>query len=323
MLAYDKPNFTTATDLSDCKVRFTFNGDYYFVLIDDLTLKTKGSVPLATSTTLANNICNGGSTGTIDLTVTGGTTPYTYLWSNTETSAILENLVAGDYSVTVTDANGCAYSSNITIDEIYTPTTSTTTETACESYWWNGTTYTESGTYTFATTNANGCDSTATLVLIFDKPSVTITQVNAVTLQANGTDLTTFQWINCETDQFIPGATEATFVATQNGSYAVRVTNGVCDSITDCFVVNSVGVKEHKEISVQVYPNPTSGQFTVSLEGINQAGIKLYDASGKLIREKQQAQCKEIIDISEMAAGVYVIKITTENGIKIERLIKN
>ena len=35
--------------------------------------------------------------------------------------------------------------------------------TACDSFDWNGTTYTESGTYTFSTTNAVGCDSTATL----------------------------------------------------------------------------------------------------------------------------------------------------------------
>ena len=45
------------------------------------------------------------------------------------------------------------------------PTTSSTTETACDSYTWNGTTYTSSGTYTYSTTNANNCDSTATLNL--------------------------------------------------------------------------------------------------------------------------------------------------------------
>ena len=43
--------------------------------------------------------------------------------------------------------------------------------TACDSFDWNGTTYTESGTYTFATTNAVGCDSTATLNLTINNSS--------------------------------------------------------------------------------------------------------------------------------------------------------
>ena len=44
-------------------------------------------------------------------------------------------------------------------------TTSSSTVTACDDYLWNGTVYTASGTYTYSTTNSNGCDSTATLNL--------------------------------------------------------------------------------------------------------------------------------------------------------------
>lgn len=55
--------------------------------------------------------CNGGATGTIDITPAGGTGPYTYLWSGpggfSSTSRNLSGLEAGDYSVTITDANGC------------------------------------------------------------------------------------------------------------------------------------------------------------------------------------------------------------------------
>ena len=45
------------------------------------------------------------------------------------------------------------------------PTASTTNHTACNTYTWNNTVYTNSGTYIYTTTNAQGCDSVATLNL--------------------------------------------------------------------------------------------------------------------------------------------------------------
>ena len=58
---------------------------------------------------------------------------------------------------------------NLTINP---STTSADTIIECDSYTWNGQTYTSSGVYTFASTNANGCDSTATLNLTIN-PSTT------------------------------------------------------------------------------------------------------------------------------------------------------
>ncbi|MCB9185746.1 MAG: hypothetical protein H6601_03285 [Flavobacteriales bacterium] len=51
--------------------------------------------------------CNGSGTGTATVTATGGEAPYTYAWSNGGTTATISGLMAGSYSVTVTDANGC------------------------------------------------------------------------------------------------------------------------------------------------------------------------------------------------------------------------
>ena len=55
---------------------------------------------------------DGLSNGSIDISVIGGTGDFTYEWSNGGTTAKIENLSAGEYSVIITDANGCTYSEN-------------------------------------------------------------------------------------------------------------------------------------------------------------------------------------------------------------------
>ncbi|MBK8492610.1 MAG: HYR domain-containing protein [Saprospirales bacterium] len=63
--------------------------------------------------------CNsgGGATGSATASVTGGTSPYTYLWSDGQTTATASGLSAGGYTVTVTDANGCTIVGAVEIED--------------------------------------------------------------------------------------------------------------------------------------------------------------------------------------------------------------
>lgn len=82
---------------------------------------TQPSAPLYVDITPSHVSCRNGNNGMIDLTVTGGTSSYSYNWSNGQGSQDATNLIAGDYSLVVTDANGCSFDSII---EITQPTNS-------------------------------------------------------------------------------------------------------------------------------------------------------------------------------------------------------
>lgn len=102
-------------------------GDYYIQVEDanNCVADTMFSIsenPLLTATSSkVDNVCNGASAGSINITPTGGATPYSYAWVGpngfSETSQNISDLAAGLYEVTITDAALCTVTLQITIDE--------------------------------------------------------------------------------------------------------------------------------------------------------------------------------------------------------------
>ena len=72
---------------------------------------------LALNSSFTDVLCFGGSNGNAGVIMAGGTTPYTYLWSNSNTTSNASGLLAGNYSVVVTDANSCTISQAFIINE--------------------------------------------------------------------------------------------------------------------------------------------------------------------------------------------------------------
>ncbi len=78
-----------------------------------VTIGQSGSnLNLSANTTDDNGSCN----GAIDLTVSGGTSPFSYTWSDGSTTEDIANLCAGTYTVNVTDANGCSAAASYTVN---------------------------------------------------------------------------------------------------------------------------------------------------------------------------------------------------------------
>ncbi len=96
-------------------VRTNMSGGLYYVTVTDNDAKTaQTSVqinePSAPVSLLLNSFplrCNNDNSGVLNLTVSGGTLPYSFNWSNGSTTEDLVNVAAANYSVTVTDSKGC------------------------------------------------------------------------------------------------------------------------------------------------------------------------------------------------------------------------
>ena len=80
--------------------------------------------------------CNGGANGSVSANISGGTPGYTYLWTpGGATSAVVNGLSAGSYSVTVTDLNGCQITNAITVNEPVLPLSVSQHGYGCKLFW--------------------------------------------------------------------------------------------------------------------------------------------------------------------------------------------
>jgi gliding motility-associated-like protein len=73
--------------------------------------------PLTLVFTVDALVCSGDSNAAISVVISGGTPEYGYLWSNNQTTAEINNLIAGDYTLTVTDRNGCTLVEATTVEQ--------------------------------------------------------------------------------------------------------------------------------------------------------------------------------------------------------------
>jgi hypothetical protein len=100
----------------------------------------------------------------------------------------------------------------------------------------------------------------------------------------------------------------------------------VYDNSVNCFV----GISEQiQETNLSVYPNPTTGITTVSLELIlnTESKIEIYNLSGSLVQSEKliitSGDTKQQIDISNLPSGIYLLKVIANNEYKTIKVVKH
>jgi Concanavalin A-like lectin/glucanases superfamily len=181
-------------------------------------------------------------------------------------------------------------------------------------YNWNGTILNVGGVYYDTLQNVFGCDSIVQLTLSNLLVDTSVTQNGAV-LSANHTGIS-YQWLDCNNGYApISGATNKTYTATTNGSYAVIVLQSGCYDTSSCRTVTTVGLNDPSSgTEIQVFPTASNATIHIRIANGNyNYHLQLMDMSGRMIAEEMIKNTMEYdFDISRFATGSYQLLIVNE-----------
>lgn len=164
------------------------------------------------------------------------------------------------------------------------------------------------------------CDSIVNLTLtVHEAPIVaiegntTITQGESTTLTASGAD--SYVWSTGETTSSITVSPEETT------KYSVVGTTNGCEAEAEITVNVTVGVSENDALNAKIYPNPTQGELNVRCAGMRE--ITVFMPNGQTIEKINVNDDNYTLNMSNYKSGVYYLRITTENGTSIQKVLKD
>ncbi len=332
-------------------------GNYFVTVTDGSTCQHVDSFTITAPTALnaqvnpTNVLCNGNNSGSASASVSGGTANYTLHWFDNTNGNSVSNLSAGNYSVTVTDANNCTTVSNFIITEPSalsassistnalcfgaqngTGTVTASGGTSAYSYLWcNGVTTPvaanlSSGSCTVTVTDANGCSTSSSVNI--SQPSqiqVVTSSANSTNSQSNGNasidNITggtwpyTYNWSN--------GGTTQTIFNLMAGTYAVTITdNNGCTLATNVVVQDVTGINSlSADNSISVYPNPAKEILTIESKQSFMTEIKLTDVLGQVVSQQISLRVNHVeLNVSTLPAGVYILEVK-QGDVKFQKQI--
>ena len=217
----------------------------------------------------------------------------TYTWHGTTYSASTNTPTYNTNNIA-----GCDSTVTLNLTVNYS-TSYTDVQTGCDSFVWQGNTYTASTTQTVVLTNAAGCDSTVTLNLTIN---YSVETYDSLTLAMSQLPFDYY-------GNTINGAGDYTFTGT---------THDGCDSTMHVHVelLQDIDVVDALN-NVKLHPNPTRGIVTIDANEVLK--VEVIDAVGRLVTTIEHSNT---LDLSNMHAGSYTLRIITTQGPVIRRLVK-
>lgn len=275
--------------------------------------------------------CTDQAVGAIAASVTGGTPPYTFLWSNNATTDAISNLTAGTYFLTVTDANDCVVMGSATVNQFPgLQVIPSSTDVSCPgstdgtasvvinggtppfTYNWSNGADTPQignlspGTYTVTVSGSLGCEGEA---------SVTIGEPSALVLQTSSQDATCAGFSDGQASVTVSGGTPPYSYSWSSGSVTTTAT-GLAAGTYMVTVTDANGCTEMASVEVGE-PTPVQlivDQLSPTCEGTAN-GVTTATASGGTPPYTYQWSNGDSGEtIVNLAAGTYTVTATDANG---------
>ena len=286
--------------------------------------------------------CNGGGDGTTTVLITGGTFPYTYLWSNGQTSLTATSLIAGTYDCDITDANGCTLNSGaILVNQPIAPisVSSFSTLVSCNSgsdgtaqmivsggtppysYSWSNGLTTQSinnltaNNYSCSITDVNGCLYPANPVL------VTVSQPSQpFSSSVIFSDVSCFGGTDGSASVNLTGGTPPYSYSWSNGSTVSSISN-VSSGSYICNIIDANGC-EHTGTTAITIPisqpqlpiSYTTDTTSVSCNGGNNGTATIIPTGGTSPYTYLWSNGLSSPTITSLIIGYYTCIITDNNG---------
>ncbi len=337
------------------------SGGTYYIFVSD------GGGCVATSTvqviepdqitinpTITDITCNGTCNGSISVTVSGGTSPYSYSWNNGNTSSQLSQLCAGEYILTVTDANNCTTYDTITLsappalnvtydvtegncyEDGSTITLNVTGGDSPYTYSWsNGETTNsisvhQAGNYGVTVTDANGCSVEIDTINVTLPEPLVISQDSIIAAScygsndgaiyisvSGGTQPYTYLWSNNEVNEDLEN------IAT--GNYAVTVTDANGCTATNSYdvgiggnaihVTHTTGLNEHNLGYIDITVTGGDGTYTYQWSnGATTEDLNNIEQSGTYMVTVTDMEGCMGFDTIDVNLGLVVSTVITPNG---------
>jgi hypothetical protein len=196
------------------------------------------------------------------------------------------------------------------------PISSTIKATSCRSYTLNDKLYSASGSYRQDISNFKGCDSTITLNLTINNANTAVTK-SPNTLTANATGAS-YQWVKCPAYSIINGANNQFYKVTNDGDYAVIITQNSCIDTSLCYNVQLVGIEENYSSQIiRIYPNPASSILNIDFGSLtaNKINIQVFNTVGQIVLEETPKIQHSQFNIQHLPDGMYFVKVLIDNQI--------
>lgn len=191
-----------------------------------------------------------------------------------------------------------------------------TTICSGDSIEFNGSYYSEAGSYEFVEQTELGCDSTTKLNLsIYTiEYEVAISETPPTITVSN--DSAQYEWFVCADEkELIDSTIGNVFIASESGSYGFYINEHNCVETSNCFsldVVNNIDLTS--KLGVQVYPNPTSQNLYLNFDALFQhVTTELWTMDGRLIMKQDFYNQKTTqLKIDNLSNGIYLLRINKD-----------